>query len=335
MDFLKEKLKKQSKTSIALTILLIIAIIFMGQIYYNEKEFIKNFNDFKKYFTERNEESAHGIYIDIKKQSHKEKVDVYILDQLDAFKYNLENDSIENSHIDDASKELSYFEFYSEKSEKVKEEYTKMQSYVEDYNHYKNGLEAYDKKDFVKAKEEFEKVTSNYKQYNEAQTMAEKMSAKSKEWSLKKCNELLALGDIENALVELEKGFLLNKDDSDLLKEKENIEKNKIEYLKNRKEISGSLEKINKLNWIKDEKSIIIEEVKYKEKDFYKVTEKDEKNPNIWEYELYIEKLPIDNENTEEEKDKDKVMKETIALLIKDKEEKSLDDFIKENEMKQ
>lgn len=331
MNFLKEKLKRQSKTSIVLTVIVIIALIIVGQVYYSEKEFIKNFNQFKKEFTERNDKEANKIYEEIKKQSHKEKVDVYILDQLEALKYSLDNEAIEGNSIADPKKDLEHFKFYTKDSEKFKSKYVEMEIYVDDYSHYKVGLKALDDKEFVKSKEEFSKVTSNYKYYDEAQNLINDMNNKAKEWALSSSQDFLALGEVEKAKQEIEKGLMLNKDELELIKAKEEIEKNRIKYTLNKKEIQDTLNKIKQLNWIKDEKNIVVEDIQYKDKNFYKVIEKNEKDENIWPYDIYIEKMIDIEEDKDSTQEKEENMKESEVILVKGEEKKNLNDYLKEN----
>jgi len=120
-------------------------------------------------------------------------------------------------------------------------------------------------------------------------------------------------GDFQKALSKIDEALQLNNSDKDLLAEKDKIQKEKVEYLKNTKEVKAALEKINKLQWLKDIKNVYVEEITYNNEPYYKVIEKDNKGNNLWQYDLYVHS------------------KKDEVLLIKGKEVKNLNKFLEEN----
>lgn len=292
--------------------IIVIILIFAGYFYFTEREFLKDLNNFKKYFTENNQVKAHEIYVKVKKEKHKEKINLYLLDQLDAFKFNLEDDSFNDGDMNNIDQSLKSFKFYADNSKAIKDEYNKMVKYVEQHNYYKLGVEYFQNKEFVKAKEQLEKVTPQYKFYNIAKETIKDIPLKAKENALKNYGELLKKGDVDKALAYVNEALALNENNKELLEIKKDIETNKNEYLKNKEEIKKSLEKLNECCTELNIKSIAIEEFKYKNREGYKIIEKGEDGKNKWDFELFIDK--------EDKK----------AVVIKGKEVKTLEQYIKE-----
>lgn len=310
MGFRNKETRRKYKLSTIFAIIAVIFLIIGGKLYATESVFVRKLNDFKKYFTVNNQVEAHKIYDETKKEKHKEKIDTYLLDQLEALKFSLENNTIENEKAEES---IVNFKYYGDKSKKIKIEYDKMLNYIQDDKHYKNGIKYFEEKEFIKAKEEFALVRESYKFYEQAQDTLKVIPERAKEFALKKLDSFIKDGDFQKALSKIDEALQLNNNDKDLLAEKDKIQKEKVEYLKNTKEVKAALEKINKLKWLKDIKNVYVEEITYNNEPYYKVIEKDNKGNNLWQYDLYVHS------------------KKDEVLLIKGKEVKNLNKFLEEN----
>ena len=310
MGFKNKETRRKYKLSTIFAIIAVIFLIIGGKLYATESVFVRKLNDFKKYFTVNNQVEAHKIYDETKKEKHKEKIDTYLLDQLEALKFSLENNTIENEKAEES---IVNFKYYGDKSKKIKIEYDKMLNYIQDDKHYKNGIKYFEEKEFIKAKEEFALVRESYKFYEQAQDTLKVIPERAKEFALKKLDSFIKDGDFQKALSKIDEALQLNNNDKDLLAEKDKIQKEKVKYLKNTKEVKAALEKIDKLHWLKDIKNVHVEEITYNNEPYYKVIEKDNKGNNLWQYDLYVHS------------------KKDEVLLIKGKEVKNLNKFLEEN----
>ncbi|MDU1350273.1 hypothetical protein [uncultured Clostridium sp.] len=310
MGFMNKETSRKRKLSTIIAIIAVILIIIGGKFYATEAGFVRKLNDFKKYFTENNQVEAHKIYDETKKAKHKEKIDTYLLDQLEALRFSLENNTIKNEKAEES---IVNFKYYGDKSEKIKVEYNNMLNYIQNDKHYKNGIKYFEDKEFLKARDEFSLVKEEYKFYTQAQETLKIIPERSKEFALKKLEGFIKSGDFETALLKVDEALQLNNNDKDILAEKDKIQKAKVEYLKNTKEVKAALEKIQKLKWIKDEKNVYVEEVTYNNEPYYKVIEKDSKGNNLWKYDLYVHS------------------KKDEALLVKGKEVENINKFLEEN----